>query len=216
MLYVGDGACDERCRKALYLTRQSRIALNKDMDRIQRVFLVTGTLLRQRVPRAGAPGPAGTEAARDRTRRASIEPIPAYADGPVGSAGRIYLVDPLGNLMMSYPRSGARQGAAHGPQEAAAPLAHRITRMRLNWFRRLCLVGALLALVCRRARRVGPAEPRRSRLPGLAGLLRAPDGRRCRRECRGGQRRAPGAPARGGQGHQGDGAPLLRLDARPR
>ena len=43
MLYVGDGACDERCRKALYLTRQSRIALNKDMDRVQRVFLATGT-----------------------------------------------------------------------------------------------------------------------------------------------------------------------------
>jgi hypothetical protein len=29
--------------------------------------------------------------------------FPAYADGPVGSAGRIYLVDPLGNLFMSYP-----------------------------------------------------------------------------------------------------------------
>jgi hypothetical protein len=42
MLYVGDGLCDDRCRKALYLTRQSRIALNKDMDRVQRVFLVTG------------------------------------------------------------------------------------------------------------------------------------------------------------------------------
>jgi len=41
MLYVGDGLCDDRCRKALYLTRQSRIALNKDMDRVQRVFLVT-------------------------------------------------------------------------------------------------------------------------------------------------------------------------------
>ncbi len=45
MLYVGDGTCDERCRKALYLTRQSRIALNKDMDRIQRVLLATGPQL---------------------------------------------------------------------------------------------------------------------------------------------------------------------------
>jgi len=26
MVYVGDGLCDDRCRKALYLTRQSRIA----------------------------------------------------------------------------------------------------------------------------------------------------------------------------------------------
>ena len=45
MLYVGDGACDERCRRALYLSRQSRLALNKDMDRVQRVFLVTAQLL---------------------------------------------------------------------------------------------------------------------------------------------------------------------------
>ena len=42
MLYVGDGLCDQRCREALYLMRQSHIALNKDMDRVQRVFLVTG------------------------------------------------------------------------------------------------------------------------------------------------------------------------------
>ena len=41
--YLGDGACDERCRKALYLSRQSWIALNKDMDRVQRVFLATGS-----------------------------------------------------------------------------------------------------------------------------------------------------------------------------
>ena len=41
MLYIGSGACGPECRKALFLTRQSRIALNKDMDRLQRVFLVT-------------------------------------------------------------------------------------------------------------------------------------------------------------------------------
>ena len=34
-----------------------------------------------------------------------VEPIPAYADGPVGDSGRVYLVDPLGNLLMSYPAS---------------------------------------------------------------------------------------------------------------
>ena len=41
MLYIGDGACDQHRRKALYVSRQSRIALNKDMQRIQRVFLAT-------------------------------------------------------------------------------------------------------------------------------------------------------------------------------
>src|SRR5262245_3280977 len=41
MLYIGDGRCDERCRRALYLMRQSRIALNRDAGRVQRVLLVT-------------------------------------------------------------------------------------------------------------------------------------------------------------------------------
>ena len=103
MLYVGDGACDERCRKALYLTRQSRTALNKDMDRIQRVFLATGDAARRRVPRAGTPGPAGAASCRDRIAARLVEPIPAYVDGPVGTPS-IYVVDPLGNLMMRTDR----------------------------------------------------------------------------------------------------------------
>jgi hypothetical protein len=101
MVYVGDGLCDERCRKALYLTRQSRIALNKDMDRVQRVFLVTGRccdrgFLAQEHP--------DLVVARvdDAASAALLEPFPTYGGVPLADAGRIYLVDPLGNLMMSY------------------------------------------------------------------------------------------------------------------
>ena len=101
MLYVGDGLCDDRCRKALYLTRQSHIALNKDMDRVQRVFLVTGrccdrAFLAQEHPDLVV---ALVEAAESATL---LEPFPVYGGVPVADAGRIYLVDPLGNLLMSY------------------------------------------------------------------------------------------------------------------
>lgn len=104
MVYVGDGACGPECRKALYLTRQTRLALNKDMDRVQRVFLVTARCCDTRFLAAEHPdllvarmeGPAAA---------ALIAAFPAYADAP-GAAGRVYLVDPLGNLMMSYPRGG--------------------------------------------------------------------------------------------------------------
>jgi hypothetical protein len=101
MLYVGDGRCDDRCRKALYLTRQSRIALNKDMDRVQRVFLVTDhccdrAFLAQEHPDVVVALVETAESA------ALLAPFPSYDDVPVAKAGRIYLVDPLGNLMMSY------------------------------------------------------------------------------------------------------------------
>lgn len=102
MLYVGDGRCDERCREALYLTRQSRTALNKDMDRVQRVFLVTGGCC-ERAFLAGEHPDLLVVRAEDGTAEPLLEPFPVYDGVPVPAAGRIYLVDPLGNLLMSYP-----------------------------------------------------------------------------------------------------------------
>jgi cytochrome oxidase Cu insertion factor (SCO1/SenC/PrrC family) len=100
-VYVGDGSCDARCRKALYLTRQTRIALNKDADRVRRVFLVTGNCCDHDFIEREHPdlvvGLLGGQAGAKLIAR-----FPVYGDGPVGDAGRIYLVDPLGNLMMSY------------------------------------------------------------------------------------------------------------------
>jgi cytochrome oxidase Cu insertion factor (SCO1/SenC/PrrC family) len=101
MLYVGDGLCDSRCRKALYLTRQSRIALNKDMDRVQRVFLVTGRCCDREFLAAEHPDLIVARV-EDDASAAVLEPFPPYDGVPVAAAGRIYLVDPLGNLLMSY------------------------------------------------------------------------------------------------------------------
>jgi cytochrome oxidase Cu insertion factor (SCO1/SenC/PrrC family) len=103
IVYVSDGACGPDCRKALYLTRQTRLALNKDMDRIQRVFLVTERCCDTRYLSAEHPDLLvvkleGPEAAK------LLAEFPVYPDAP-GAAGRVYLVDPLGNLMMSYPRT---------------------------------------------------------------------------------------------------------------
>ena len=42
LLYWGAGTCSERCKVDLYDTRQVRIALNRDMDRVQRVFVAQG------------------------------------------------------------------------------------------------------------------------------------------------------------------------------
>lgn len=100
-VYVGDGLCDDRCRKALYLTRQSRIALSKDVDRVQRVFLVTSrccdrAFLAQEHPDLLVALVETPQAA------ALLEPFPVYDGVPVAAAGRVYLVDPLGNLVMSY------------------------------------------------------------------------------------------------------------------
>jgi cytochrome oxidase Cu insertion factor (SCO1/SenC/PrrC family) len=101
MLYVGDGLCDDRCRKALYLTRQSRIALNKDMDRVQRVLLVTDRCCDRAFLAAEHPDLVVARV-EDAASAALLGPFPVYGGVPLAAAGRIYLVDPLGNLLMSY------------------------------------------------------------------------------------------------------------------
>lgn len=99
MVFIGDGACDNRCREALTLMRQTRLALNDDMTRVQRVFLVTGNCCdsnyldqEQRGLLLGR-----IDTAEGKTL------LETFPDGArAAEPGRIYLVDPLGNLMMKY------------------------------------------------------------------------------------------------------------------
>jgi cytochrome oxidase Cu insertion factor (SCO1/SenC/PrrC family) len=100
--YLGDGACDERCRKALYLSRQSRIALNKDMDRVQRVFLATASCCDKAFLSAEHPDLAVVSLGADPESQTLLASFPAVAGVPAAQAGRLYLIDPLGNLVLSY------------------------------------------------------------------------------------------------------------------
>ena len=73
--------------------------------------------------------------------------------------------------MMYYAPDAKPKGMLEDMKRLLRPVAHRLTHAaanRLRWFRRLALRGALLAAVRDRARRLGAAHRRRSRLPGLA------------------------------------------------
>jgi len=121
LLYVQQGVCAERCRTGLYETRQVRLALDRDMDRVQRVFIADADccdlqflreqhpdLIAVRMSPAAAPllallplrGPDG----------ASAGPENAGAGSGDANAEPIYLIDPLGNLMMSYAPDAKPKG----------------------------------------------------------------------------------------------------------
>lgn len=102
LVYIGSGRCDARCREALTLMRQARLALSDEMRRVQRLFLATGECCDQTYLNAEQ---AGLIVAR--APDGSFMATFARAAQPVDQAGRIYIVDPLGNLMMSY-NPGAR------------------------------------------------------------------------------------------------------------
>jgi hypothetical protein len=110
-LYWGSGSCSARCRTDLYNTRQVRIALNRDMDRVQRVFLAEGACCDREFLREQHPDLI--------TLRATPAAAPLLAlMVPKHRAGagegrvedRIYLIDPLGNLMMSYAPDANAKG----------------------------------------------------------------------------------------------------------
>ena len=83
-------ACDPYCERKLYFMRQVRAAQGKDQGRIERLWVITD---------GGAPRPE-LAAAIEGTRISRVRPE-GFPGDPVD---HIYLVDPLGNLMMRFPR----------------------------------------------------------------------------------------------------------------
>jgi hypothetical protein len=92
LVMLDAAACDARCERKLYYLRQVRRAQGKDMGRVERLWVITDGAR----PRAEImPGIEGTQIYNEQAMAAAFT-------GPV--VEHIYLVDPLGNLMMRFPR----------------------------------------------------------------------------------------------------------------
>ena len=88
-------ACDAGCERKLYAMRQIRRAQGRQMSRVERLWIVTD---------AAAPSAAllaaieGTHMARGDQKLVGAFPAERAA------TDHIFLVDPLGNLMLRFPR----------------------------------------------------------------------------------------------------------------
>lgn len=99
MLKVGGSDCQQACQDQLFSMRQLRTMQGKEMERIERVWLITDN------------EPLDTVLLRvnDGTRmlRAPADVVHQWL--PVEQGGQvsdhIYLIDPLGNLMMRFPKN---------------------------------------------------------------------------------------------------------------
>lgn len=96
-----DGRCaSERCEQQLYLTRQTRLAMNKDVERVQRLLIVAG------VPSSGLIEKLGEQHADLRWAMTGADAralLQAFTGEGFDPSGRnFFLIDPLGNLMMAY------------------------------------------------------------------------------------------------------------------
>ena len=91
LIVGGPGACDATCAQSLHATRQARTIQGREMERVQRVWLVTDD---------AAPDPALLAQHPDLlVARVSPEALAGLPAGPE----RIYVIDPLGNLVLAFP-----------------------------------------------------------------------------------------------------------------
>ena len=94
------GKCDAQCAQSLYATRQARTIQGREMERVQRLLLVTD---------ADVPDPAllsqHPDLAVARVPRSALGSLPAGVE-------RIYVIDPLGNFVLAFPADPDIKGTA--------------------------------------------------------------------------------------------------------
>lgn len=100
LVAAAPGVCDAACVQALYATRQARTMQGREMERVVRVWLVTDDAKPAASLLAEHPDLA--------VARVAQGALAAWGAG----ADRIYLLDPLGNLVLAYPRDPDIKGAA--------------------------------------------------------------------------------------------------------
>lgn len=94
------GSCAEACQKKLFEQRQLRTMQGKAMERVERVWLV---LDQASIDPKIQPGIEGTQILR--VNAESVKKwLPTDKEQGTQVSDHLYLIDPLGNLMMRFPK----------------------------------------------------------------------------------------------------------------
>ncbi len=97
LVMADSGVCDELCQTKVYHLRQVRLVQNREMDRVERLWLVDDNVevdpeLKEKYQ--------GTHFinAKDSELLSFLEPVESQRK-------HIYVIDPMGNLMMRFPEN---------------------------------------------------------------------------------------------------------------
>jgi hypothetical protein len=104
VIHPATGRCDEHERALLDELARVRLALDKDADRVRRVLFHDGGC--EGIAAGARDADLLVLAATGSAGEAFRAQFPPAIDGAPG----IYIVDPHGSLMMSYPASGSARG----------------------------------------------------------------------------------------------------------
>jgi cytochrome oxidase Cu insertion factor (SCO1/SenC/PrrC family) len=105
-LYAQRGRCDDECRRHLYDTRQVRLALDREMNRVQRVFIGDADCCDLPELKAAHPDLIVIRSSPEDDALLALLPMREGAS----NSHRVYLIDPLGNAMMFYAPDAKPKG----------------------------------------------------------------------------------------------------------
>ena len=104
LLSAGEAACPESCARKLFITRNSHASQGKNVDRLARIWLITDD---GEVPAKVLEAYQGTVMVRARPEQLArfllARDTVAAPPGQPGLLDPIWIIDPLGNLMLQFP-----------------------------------------------------------------------------------------------------------------
>lgn len=109
MVYFHEGVCEEFCQEKLYRMRQVRLATSKYAHRLQRV-IVLNDQDQQQMSDLLKKYQGLLIMNKEEMTEALLSQFPISEEGMLENSGRIYIVDPIGNLMMYYDTDSEPKG----------------------------------------------------------------------------------------------------------
>lgn len=101
-VYIADAECDAICAKNLFTMRQVQKALGKEQERMQRVFIPVGEISNEKLKEKLKDYPGMVVITGPKQEIAALTQQFVLPDAKAVDQQLVYLVDPLGNLMMTY------------------------------------------------------------------------------------------------------------------
>lgn len=105
LVFIGQGACDLLCQTDLFKMRQARAALGRDLVRVQYLYLALDRAASQSAERLQSEHPKLLSGmVQPANQQQQLEAFETQAQG------NVYLLDPLGNLVLRYDDQSTTKG----------------------------------------------------------------------------------------------------------
>ena len=104
LFYLGGRRCDAACGDGLYKIQQVRLSQGREMGRVQSVTVLPADIPQDEIRKVQTEFPGVVVVlAKEETYARLADQFQESEAAALQGIGRVYIIDPIGNIMMSYP-----------------------------------------------------------------------------------------------------------------